>query len=194
MTFDGFVDQGGTIIPGLSADLTLTLTGITDPTHWVFSYDLTNTSSSPITASSITALGFNVSSALDLSTSTVSGDFGTIAGGQISQGPGFAVDICAKTGPNNNNCAGGQPPAIAFGESGSGTLTLELLSGASSLTLSDYTIRWQAITGAAGTPESAIGQVTNVPEPATWAMMLLGFGATGFVIRRSRRPLVAQIA
>ena len=27
-----------------------------------------------------------------------------------------------------------------------------------------------------------------VPEPATWAMMLLGFGAIGFAMRRRRRP------
>ncbi|MBA2466428.1 MAG: PEPxxWA-CTERM sorting domain-containing protein, partial [Sphingomonas sp.] len=35
-----------------------------------------------------------------------------------------------------------------------------------------------------------------VPEPATWAMMLIGFGATGAAMRRRRkvahhRPLVA---
>lgn len=35
----------------------------------------------------------------------------------------------------------------------------------------------------------------TVPEPATWAMMLAGFGATGFAIRRTRRRnLLAQIA
>ncbi len=28
---------------------------------------------------------------------------------------------------------------------------------------------------------------TSVPEPATWAMMLLGFGAMGFALRRSKR-------
>jgi hypothetical protein len=28
---------------------------------------------------------------------------------------------------------------------------------------------------------------TGVPEPATWAMMLIGFGAVGVAIRRSRR-------
>jgi hypothetical protein len=34
-----------------------------------------------------------------------------------------------------------------------------------------------------------------VPEPATWAMMLLGFGAMGFAARRNRRKAVlAQIA
>ena len=35
----------------------------------------------------------------------------------------------------------------------------------------------------------------SVPEPATWAMMLSGFGATGFAMRRTRRKnLLAQIA
>jgi hypothetical protein len=35
-----------------------------------------------------------------------------------------------------------------------------------------------------------------VPEPATWAMMLLGFGGIGMAMRRSRRgkPALAQIA
>jgi len=35
----------------------------------------------------------------------------------------------------------------------------------------------------------------GVPEPSTWAMMLLGFGAMGFALRRRKRPaLLAQIA
>ncbi len=33
-----------------------------------------------------------------------------------------------------------------------------------------------------------------VPEPATWGMMILGFGAIGFAMRRKRRPVLAQIA
>ena len=33
-----------------------------------------------------------------------------------------------------------------------------------------------------------------VPEPGTWAMMLLGFGAVGFSMRRRRRPALVQIA
>lgn len=33
-----------------------------------------------------------------------------------------------------------------------------------------------------------------VPEPSTWAMMLLGFGAVGFNMRRLRRPRLAQVA
>lgn len=37
-------------------------------------------------------------------------------------------------------------------------------------------------------------QLVPVPEPATWAMMLLGFGAIGMASRRSRKPVLAQIA
>jgi len=36
-----------------------------------------------------------------------------------------------------------------------------------------------------------------IPEPATWAMMLLGFGGIGFALRRGRRrskPTLMQIA
>jgi hypothetical protein len=33
-----------------------------------------------------------------------------------------------------------------------------------------------------------------VPEAATWAMMLLGFGAMGLAIRRRRQPVLAQLA
>lgn len=37
-------------------------------------------------------------------------------------------------------------------------------------------------------------RVTLVPEPGTWAMMLLGFGAVGFAMRRRRQPVLAQVA
>ena len=36
--------------------------------------------------------------------------------------------------------------------------------------------------------------ITAVPEPATWAMMLLGFGAAGYAMRRRRAPALAQLA
>jgi hypothetical protein len=42
-----------------------------------------------------------------------------------------------------------------------------------------------------------VAQVGQVPEPSTWALMLLGFGATGIAIRRSRRrkgTLATQLA
>jgi hypothetical protein len=36
--------------------------------------------------------------------------------------------------------------------------------------------------------------IAAVPEPATWALMLLGFGGIGMAMRRRRRPGLAQIA
>jgi hypothetical protein len=38
------------------------------------------------------------------------------------------------------------------------------------------------------------GATAAVPEPATWAMMLIGFGAIGFQMRRRRASVLAQIA
>ena len=38
------------------------------------------------------------------------------------------------------------------------------------------------------------GQVAAVPEPGTWALMLLGFGGIGMALRRRRRPVLAQLA
>ena len=36
--------------------------------------------------------------------------------------------------------------------------------------------------------------ISPVPEATTWAMMILGFGAMGLLIRRRRRPIFAQLA
>lgn len=36
--------------------------------------------------------------------------------------------------------------------------------------------------------------IAAVPEPGTWAMMLLGFGAAGYAMRRRRRPALLQVA
>ena len=38
------------------------------------------------------------------------------------------------------------------------------------------------------------GTIRAVPEPATWAMMLLGFAGIGFAMRRRRQPVLAQVA
>ena len=55
------------------------------------------------------------------------------------------------------------------------------------------------ILGTPGTQNGAFGGVVSfastpaVPEPGTWAMMLLGFGGIGFAMRRRRRQQGAYI-
>ncbi len=40
----------------------------------------------------------------------------------------------------------------------------------------------------------AEGVTGGVPEPATWAMMILGFGAAGSVLRRRRAAVAGALA
>ena len=48
--------------------------------------------------------------------------------------------------------------------------------------------------GDTNTPITGTIRTLAVPEPATWAMMLLGFGGIGFAMRRRRQPTLAQVA
>ena len=87
-------------------------------------------------------------------------------------------------------------PGISFADffSGYGAtaldfVTLDVDAGYSSrqqITVSDFSLN--------GTQFGA--STAAVPEPATWAMMLIGFGGVGFQLRRTRRSngLIAQAA
>ena len=63
-----------------------------------------------------------------------------------------------------------------FGTEGASSITLDNVQGFSNAAL--YTT---------GTPPA-------VPEPATWGMMLMGFGAAGYAMRKRRQPGLQQIA
>ena len=60
---------------------------------------------------------------------------------------------------------------------------------------SSATLNFTNLTG--GTNEGILLDavaVTAAPEPATWAMMMIGFGAIGFGMRSTRRRNMAQLA
>ena len=83
-----------------------------------------------------------------------------------------------------------------------GTVTLPSNSGASdsflltlnqSLGLGSYAVAFikQGDSYGATANSGAILEDGGVPEPATWAMMVLGFGAAGVAMRRSRRRTIS---
>jgi hypothetical protein len=91
--------------------------------------------------------------------------------------------------------------AILTGPSGPLALTSQIDNGVlerwttpvTGLLAGTYTL---TIMGNTGTDTQIGGHIDiqAVPEPATWAMMLLGFGAVGFAMRRRRAPVLAQAA
>ena len=195
ISFDGHTPNNPSV-SGLTADLTLVFQGMSG-NNYLFDYLLVNTSSSPIDASRVTVFGFaDVDPNVSLVGSSVTGGYTTISSGNF---PGGAnLEICAKNG-QNNNCAGSQGgPGV--GTSVSGDLTIAFTSSFSQIILSGLAIRWQGIysTQLGIRDGSAIGSPTQpppvVPEPATWAMMLLGFGGIGYVLRRRRKTDLSQVA
>lgn len=186
VNFDG--SESGSVIPGLTSSLTLTFAGISGNTY-LFDYLLTNTSSAPTTASAVTAFGFNIDPSALLTGSTVNGTFQVVSSGQVSQG--YNLEMCFKNG-QNNNCAGSPGnQGVNMGTSGSGQIAIGFSSLPDQITLSDYLVRYQAVNGNG----SAVGSpVPAVPEPSTWGLMLLGFGAIGISMRKRKPATLPQLA
>jgi hypothetical protein len=187
VNFDG--SESGSVIPGLTSSLTLTFAGISGNSY-LFDYLLTNTSTAPTTSSAVTAFGFNIDPSALLTGSSVNGTFQVVSSGQVSQG--YNLEMCFKNG-QNNNCAGSPGnQGVDMGTSGSGQIAIGFSSLPDQITLSDYLVRYQAVNGSG----SAVGSpVPAVPEPSTWGLMLLGFGAIGVSMRRKPKAVrLAQVA
>ncbi|HVI06358.1 MAG TPA: FxDxF family PEP-CTERM protein [Sphingomicrobium sp.] len=56
-----------------------------------------------------------------------------------------------------------------------------------------YTLKFD-VNGTTGGAFTGNLTISPLPEPATWAMMLLGFGAIGLTVRSRRKQVLAQIA
>ena len=199
INYDGFAN--GVTIDGLTAQTIFTLTGINGSTY-AFDYAVTNTSSDGINAR-ISSFAFNTDPEISGATSTGTYNF-VVTDSNYPNGIG-TVDVCFKSG-GSNSCAGNSGGLFA-GETGTGSLSLNFLTAPTSITLDDFFVRYQSITGA-GEITSASGKEvssttstssggTEVPAPggmlALFALSLLGFG----LVRRRPRgsaPAVGQPA
>lgn len=189
LSYNGMAD--GNTVTGLTGSTTLTLTSITG-TSYNFNYSVTNTTSNPVD-SRISSFGFDTNP--DISGATSTGTYNTaLIGGNVPS-PFNTVDVCFKSG-GSNSCSGSG--GVLDGQTGSGTLTLSFASAPSSLTLSDFFVRYQSITGAGNvTSATGAGTITSsgstggstggtpVPEPGM--IGLFGLGLIGLALMRRRQ-------
>ncbi len=185
--FNGIVDPGPVVVPGLSATLDLGAAVFAGNTV-SFSYNIANTTDSNPAAPAITArlraFGFNVDGGTLTALSASSVYTNEFLGDNFPNVGGFGGtrDACFAA-PGGGGCTGGSG-GLLNGQSTTGTLTLTFASAVTSVNLDDFVVRYQSIGGAPNGATSGIGVVTGVPEPSTWAMMLIGFAGLAFASRR----------
>lgn len=188
--FNGFSGDSSNVVDGLGAQLILTLTSIVDGVY-SFAYSMTNTSGAPVTQSDVTSFSFNTDPSLVGAEST--GYYGNaVLNGGYPNGIG-TVDVCFEA-DGNNSCQGGIAN-LFIGDTGTGTLTLDFGGALSSLTLSDFYVRYQQVAGVDGVGSASGEQTsssgggsssggTDIPEPS----MVLLFGlAAAMIFAGTRR-------
>ena len=202
--FNGLVPGTSDPYPGLGATFTLALDSITNGGYrWNFSYQLANVSTLD---SRLTVVGWDIDADL-ASASGLSGLFTTSGSGNMSFGG--AKDFCLKASGGSANCSGGGGGGLDEGTSGSGVFSLNFASqivggtnkhpivtpvaAPTELTFNNFGVHYQSVplisstVGVPGVPPPE--PQGGVPEPATWAMLILGFFGMGSAIRRRARSL-----
>jgi hypothetical protein len=184
VTFDGYSQAyhgGADPVPGLSASLKLTLDSIV-ANHWTFTYDLTNTSTSPIDSSRVTVFGFDVLQPYAGVTST--GLFNDPGAGSTPHLGNH--NLCLRT-ITAGQCTGSFFGGVAKGSSASGLLNLKYTAAQLQLQFDHFFVGYQGVSSKTLClcHQDAVG-TGAVPEPSTWAMLITGVGAVGLVSRRRR--------
>lgn len=202
--FNGF--DGGGPETGLNATLTLTFNGVDGNGDYLFTYALSNDSNIAFQPfAELGSFGFNSDPNPNLAgSSTISTNpapppppspnytddaLTGVSSGNIANNR--LVDFCITAGPNCNGTSSGGPD---LGETVNGTFVLAFLGAdPGNVTLDNFHVRWQS-TGLDGQGSATGEQIPGVPEPGTWALMLMGFAGAGFALRRRRRSELLQLA
>jgi hypothetical protein len=144
-------------------------------------------------------LAYSTGNSVDLDGSTGSGD---VPAGEIQSIASLASGDYTVSFllAGNLRSAADQVTAVSIG----GT-TVDVTPSSNSQGYTPYTLYFTGVSGQLAFtdlgPSDQQGDLldnvvvtTGVPEPATWAMMLMGFGAVGFMMRGSRRKQAGVLA
>ena len=126
----------------------------------------------------------------------------------VLAGGNFQDAVWADLDPTKTFFSAGSGTTLNFAETLFGEQILSLHFGNAGSGLGNHTILYLFDFGLTGANSVMLNQqgwsngvlvtppggTPPVPEPATWAMMLMGFGAAGYAIRRRRKTRLAQIA
>lgn len=184
--------NGGTPLPGLTAEAIFRLSSISDGTAWTFVIDrFANTSSAPVETARLVAFGFDVARDFANVSSTGIFETATSGGSPFSITNGLNVEVCFTVkGPS---CSGGGEDGLVIGDvvtDVSNTFTLNFEDVQTLVTLNNFVVRYQAISAPHADfdlSSSGVGTAGAVPEPASWAMLIAGFGLVGSAMRRRQR-------
>ena len=187
---------GGNATPQVSALGTFTFNGVTNNGQtYNFSYSLLNDST---TTARLSGFAFNTNP--NPTGADVTGAFNnSYITGNYPEGYG-SVDVCFTDG--GGSCAGGGSGGFYQNDTGAGTFALSFGQTMASVTLDSFVTRFQSISGVSGgTSGIGIGSLVPgdgnpiaAPEPASWLMLLLGFGLVGSAMRHRGRTLAYRQA
>lgn len=190
ISFNGLID--GSLVAGLSAESTFTLSSI-GASSFVFAVTLANDTDATIWQSSrVRSIGFNADP--NVTDATASGgnwdaDFFTGHPSTQINFPGFGnVEVCVKATSTGQCTGGSEGPTI--GQSDSFSLTLSFASLPTQVVLDNFVVRYQSLDSTTlnvsggsgiGVPRKPPHQV---PEPATLGLMAFAVLVIGFSVRR----------